>query len=158
MSTLLIRIASLTTVCALSLMRMSGASAQSLPPNFQESVVFSSLTEPTAIQFAPAPDGRIFVAEKSGLVKVFDSLTDTTPDIFADLRTKVFNYWDRGLLGLALAPNFPADPYVYVLYTHDALIGGTAPLFGTPNTSSDNCFFSRILFIRCSHPLKRERL
>ena len=47
------------------------------------------------------------------------------------------NFWDRGLLGLALDPNFPTDPYVYVLYTYDAAIGGTAPRWGTPGALSD---------------------
>ena len=32
---------------------------------------------------------------------------------------------------MALDPDFPANPYVYVLYTHDAEIGGTAPRWGT---------------------------
>ena len=91
--------------------------AATLPSGFQDQVVFSGLSHPTNIQFAS--DGRVFVAEKGGLVKVFDSLTDTTPTIFADLRSKVDDYWDRGLLGLALPPNFPANPYVYVLYTYD---------------------------------------
>ncbi len=50
------------------------------------------------------------MAEKSGLIKVFDSLTDTTPTTFADLRTQVDDYWDRGLLGLALPPGFPTRP------------------------------------------------
>ena len=36
----------------------------------------------------------------------------------------------RGLLGMALAPNFPTNPYVYVLYAHDAPIGGTPPTWG----------------------------
>src|SRR5215204_2289098 len=98
-------------------------------PGFQESTVFSGLTNPTALRFSP--DGRIFVAEKSGLIKVFDSLTDSSPTVFADLRTNVYNFWDRGLLGLALHPNFPATPYIYVLYTYDGVIGGTAPRWGT---------------------------
>lgn len=51
--------------------------------------------------------------------KVFASLTATTPTIFADLRTDVYDFWDRGLLGLELHPNFPATPYVYVLYALD---------------------------------------
>ena len=76
-------------------------------------VVFDGLTRPTAIQFSP--DGRVFVAEKSGLIRVFSDLSDTTPTVFADLRTNVHNYWDRGLLGLALDPQFPTKPYVYVL-------------------------------------------
>ena len=52
---------------------------------------------------------------------------DTTPTTFANLRPKVNHNWDRGLLGLALDPDFPAKPFVYVLYTYDAPIGGTAP-------------------------------
>jgi hypothetical protein len=104
---------------------------------FQDTVVFQGLTSPTVVQFSP--DGRVFVGEKSGIVKVFDNLSDTTPTVFADLRTKVHNYWDRGLEGLALDPSFPTEPYVYVLYTHDAAIGGTAPRWGSPGDTSDGC-------------------
>ena len=104
--------------------------AATLPPGFQESIVFSGLTNPTVVRFSP--DGRVFVAEKSGLIKVFDNLTDPTPTVFADLSTNVHNFWDRGLLGIALDPGFPATPYVYVLYAHDAAIGGAAPRWGTP--------------------------
>src|SRR5438477_4181509 len=86
------------------------AQASTLPTGFQEQVVFSGLTQPTNIEFCP--DGRIFVAEKSGVIKVFDSLSDPTPDVFAVLSTEVHNQWDRGLLGLALAPTFPTNPYV----------------------------------------------
>ncbi|MCI0614100.1 PQQ-dependent sugar dehydrogenase, partial [bacterium] len=111
--------------------------AGTLPAGFQETVIFSGLTQPTAIRFAS--DGRIFVAEKRGVIKVFDSLTDTTPDIFADLNKNVYNFWDRGLLGVALHPNFPATPYVYVLYSYDADIGGTAPKWGTEGVYSDPC-------------------
>jgi glucose/arabinose dehydrogenase len=111
--------------------------AATLPSGFQDSVVWSGLNQPTAIRFSP--DGRVFVAEKSGLIKVFDGLTDSTPTVFADLNVNVYNYWDRGLLGLALDPNFPANPYVYVMYTYDAPIGGTAPTWGTAGTLSDPC-------------------
>ena len=81
--------------------------AAAVPPGFTESVAFSGLTAPTAVRFAP--DGRVVVAEKSGLVKVFDSLTDSTPTVLADLRTNVHDFWDRGLLGLALDPNFTVN-------------------------------------------------
>src|SRR5437879_4946915 len=83
------------------------AAAETLPTGFRDSVVLSGLTYPKNAAFAA--DGRVFVAEKSGIVKVFDSLTDTTPTVFADLRPEVHDYWDRGLLGMALAPNFPTD-------------------------------------------------
>ena len=113
------------------------ADAASLPAGFQEQIVFSGLTEPTALRFSP--DGRVFVAEKSGVIKVFDNLSDTTPTVFADLRTQVHNYWDRGLLDVALAPDFPTNPWVYVLYTFDAAIGGTAPRWGSVGGTSDDC-------------------
>ena len=105
----------------------SGSRGATLPTGFQESIAFSGLTNPTNVEFAP--DGRVFVAEKSGIVKVFDSITDATPTQFADLRTNVHDFWDRGLLGLAIHPQFPSQPYVYVLYTYDAPLGGTAPVF-----------------------------
>ncbi|CAN5874336.1 hypothetical protein BH18ACT11_BH18ACT11_00830 [soil metagenome] len=108
-----------------------------LPAGFQDSVAIGGLNSPTTVQFAK--DGRVFVAEQSGLIKVFDNLSDTTPTIFADLRTNVYNFWDSGMLGLALDPNFPTNPYVYVLYTHDAPIGGTAPRWGQPGATSDGC-------------------
>jgi glucose/arabinose dehydrogenase len=108
-----------------------------LPDGFQETVALSGLEEPTAVRFAV--DGRVFVAEKSGIVKLFDDLADQTPSIFADLRTNVFNADDRGLLALALHPGFPGVPYVYVLYTLDAEIGGTPPRWGSAGTTSDSC-------------------
>jgi glucose/arabinose dehydrogenase len=111
--------------------------ASTLPPGFVDDVVFSGLTNPTAIRFSR--DGRVFVAEKSGILKVFDSLSDPTATVFADLRTNVYNYWDRGLLGLALDPDFPTRPWVYVLYTFDGPIGGTAPTWGMPGVASDGC-------------------
>ncbi|MDD1751272.1 MAG: PQQ-dependent sugar dehydrogenase, partial [Methanothrix sp.] len=106
-------------------------------PGFRESVVFSGLDHPTAFQFAA--DGRVFVAEKSGIILVYQSLSDNNPIIFADLRTNVHDFGNRGLLGMALDPNFPAAPYVYVLYAHDAPIGGVAPAWGSPGSSDDPC-------------------
>ena len=116
------------------------ASTLAVPTGFHEYTVFKGLTRPTAVEFSP--DGRIFVAEKRGIVKVLDNLQDPTPKVFADLRGKVFNNWDRGLLGLALPPDFAADPWVYVLYTNNARIGGTAPLWPVTdpgNPDFDDC-------------------
>ena len=122
---------------ALLLILPAAADPATLPSGFQETVVFSGLTNPTVVRFSP--DGRVFVAEKSGRIKVFDNLTDPTPTVFADLSTNVHNFWDRGLLGFALDPNFPTNPYVYVLYAYDAAIGGLAPRWGTPGVLSDPC-------------------
>jgi glucose/arabinose dehydrogenase/PKD repeat protein len=122
---------------------LAGASA--LPTGFRDSVVLSGLTNPTVLQFAP--DGRIFVGQKNGVIKVFQSLTDTSPVTVADLSNEVDNYWDRGLLGLAIPPDFPANPYIYVLYTYDAPPGGTAPTWNDacptpPGATTDGCVVS----------------
>ena len=112
------------------------AAGATLPPGFSESIVWSGLTNPMAVRFAP--DGRIFVAEKSGRIKVFDSLADQTPTVVADLSGAVQNWWDRGLLGLAIDPAFPTRPYVYVLYTYDS--GGWGDACPTPpGPTTDGC-------------------
>lgn len=129
------RIAVLAAAAVLLASRV--ASAIVLPPGFEASNVFTGLTSPTAVRFAA--DGRVFVAEKSGIVKVFPSIASNTPTVFADLRTNVHNFWDRGLLGLALHPDFPTTPYVYVLYTLDAAPGETPPRWGTPGATFDGC-------------------
>jgi uncharacterized repeat protein (TIGR01451 family) len=124
------------------------ATAATFPAGFAESTLFSGLTRPTAVKFAA--DGRVFVAEKSGLVKVFDNLSDPSPTVFADLRTPVYDYWDRGLLGLELHPDFPATPYVYVLYSLDKNPANPAspiPTWGdtcpaTPGATTDGCVAS----------------
>jgi glucose/arabinose dehydrogenase len=113
-----------------------------LPEGFQETIVLGGLDQPVAVEFSS--DGRVFVAEKSGLVKVFDDLSDATPAIFADLRTQVHNYWDQGLLALALDRDFPTRPYIYVLYTLDAAVGGTPPRWNDdcptpPGPLADGC-------------------
>ena len=100
-----------------------------LLPGFQETVAFSGLTRPTAVRFSP--DGRVFVAEKSGLIKVFDSLSDTSAD---RLRRPAHEgarlLGPRACSGFQLDPEFPAKPFLYVSYSHDAAIGGTAPRWG----------------------------
>ena len=85
------------------------------------------------------PAGRVFVAEKSGIVKTFSSLSDPTPTVAADLRTEVHNFSARGLMSIAVDPNFPTQPYIYVYYTLDAKIGGTPPLYGDVDGTFDSC-------------------
>lgn len=111
-----------------------------LPTGFQDEVVFAGIEQPT--NFAFAADGRVFVATKPGEILVYDDLEDDSPEVFADLRGDVYDTGDRGLLGLALDPNFTqGSPYVYALYTWDHVLG-TAwdpadPEYGKPGTVGD---------------------
>ncbi|MGI5212315.1 PQQ-dependent sugar dehydrogenase [Plantactinospora sp. CA-290183] len=113
------------------------AAGAAVPAGFTQQVVLAGLTRPTRLAFAP--DGRVFVAEKSGIVKVFDSLSDTTPTVFADLRASVYDMADLGLIGLTLPPAFPTDPHVYVSYTYDGVVGGGAPTYHDACPVVGNC-------------------
>ena len=77
----------------------------------------SGFNQPTAIEWTP--DGeKVFVAQQNGVVKVIENgSTNNAP--FIDLSAEVNNTRDRGLLGLAVHPDFPNQPYVYLAYTYD---------------------------------------
>ena len=122
---------------ALATLGLLGLTGCNLPSGFHDYVVFDGLIRPTSVEFSS--DGRVFVTEKRGVVKVFDGVDDASATVVADLRTNTYNSWDRGMLGLALHPDFPAVPDVFVAYTHDALPGGTAPHWGEPDTDNDVC-------------------
>lgn len=113
--------------------------APELPSGFQDSIVLSEVPEPTTMRFAP--DGRVFVATKSGQIFVYGDLDDSSPEVFADLRTEVYDNGDRGLLGLALDPDFASNHFIYALYTYDHLLGEVAPAprWGEPDDSGDDC-------------------
>lgn len=98
------------------------ANAGIVPAGFSDTAVIDNLVLPTAAAFAPT--GRVFIAEKSGIVKTYDSVDDTTATIAADLRDVVYDFWDRGLLGIAVHPDYPAEPYLYALYSYDQKPGG----------------------------------
>lgn len=85
-----------------------------IPPGFTDLPVVSGLTQPVAMAFAP--DGRIFVAEKGGAIKVVQG--GAVVGTFATL--SVTSNVERGLLGIAFDPTFESNPYVYVYYTTSA--------------------------------------
>jgi glucose/arabinose dehydrogenase len=109
------------SLCAgVALLASSGvatASTSTLPPGFQDEAVIDGLNLPTVFDFAS--DGQVFAGEKGGVIKEYDSIHDQTPTVVADLSTDVYDFHDRGLIGLAVDPRFPKQPYVYALYTRD---------------------------------------
>lgn len=87
------------------------------PVNVSAQQLYSGLIQPTAMEFSP--DGRnLYITEQRGIVRVArDGVLQTTP--FLDFRDRVNGTRDRGLLDVAVHPNFPATPYVYLIYTYD---------------------------------------
>ena len=106
-------------------------------PGFSDQVIFSGRTNPIAVRFAAS--GRIFVAEEAGRIYFYDGLSDTSATLFADLRSQVNSYWDRGLLGFTLDPNYASNGHVYVLYSHDTASNGENGQSIANRNGTDNC-------------------
>ena len=72
---------------------------------------------PVAIDWTPDGD-KAFVAQLNGVVRLIENGTlAETP--FIDISPQVNRSTDRGLLGLAVHPDFPNQPYVYLAFTYD---------------------------------------
>src|SRR5258708_16329955 len=85
-----------------------------LPPGFVAETLATNLNAATAI--APAPDGRIFIADQTGKLLVWKGgVVLPTPA----LALHVTDYWERGLIGLALDPDFPRTQNIFLLYVTD---------------------------------------
>jgi len=107
-------LASVGTLLGLPIGPAQGAA--NLPPGFTDSQVVGGLTNPTDMEFAP--DGRLFVAEQAGRVRI--AKPDGTLATFLDISTKVDSTDERGLLAITFDPNFSTNHYVYLHYTREA--------------------------------------
>jgi glucose/arabinose dehydrogenase len=116
--------------CFLSSMFAVKSWAQStLVPDsgFVEEMILSDLPPTTGVAFGP--ENRTYLALKEGIVRVAKGGTLlTTP--FIDISAMTNRRTDRGLGGIALDPQFPTRPYVYLFFTYDPpelLADDTAP-------------------------------
>jgi glucose/arabinose dehydrogenase len=106
------RLVVIAVLLAVALLARSSASAATLPAGFEETAVAAGLDNPTAM--ALSRDGRIFVCEQGGRLRVVkNGHLLTRPFVTLNVNAQ----GERGLLGVALHPNFPQTPYVYVYYT-----------------------------------------
>ena len=98
---------------SLLLMLPVALAAAQLPDGFQEERIATGLN-PTTMTFAP--DGRLFVLEKTGLVRlVKDGALQAKPVL--DLEARVDPWGERGLLALILDPQFARNGWFYLYYT-----------------------------------------
>jgi glucose/arabinose dehydrogenase len=96
----------LTTACFYS------AYAQVYPTDFAQVLVTNGISNPTVMAFAP--DGRIFVAQQAGSLRVIKN-NGLLPTPFIALTVSASG--ERGLLGIALDPDFSTNHYIYLYYT-----------------------------------------
>ena len=90
---------------------VSATYGATLPEGFTETAI-SGLSNPTAMEIAP--DGRIFVCQQGGALRVIkNGVLLTTPFI----TLSVDPAGERGLLGIAFDPNFATNNFLYLYYT-----------------------------------------
>ncbi len=97
--------------------------------------VVDGFNSPLAVVNAGDGSGRLFVVEQPGRIKVVrDGRVLGTP--FLDIRGRILSGGERGLLGLAFAPGFPADPRIFVDYTDrdgNSVVSSFTVPAGTPD-------------------------
>lgn len=88
-------------------------------------LVAAGLRAPWAIDLAP--DGRLFVTERAGRVRVVQlgQGGGLRPDPWATVPASTSNDGEKGLLGLALDPDFASNRFVYIYYSYAASGGAT---------------------------------
>ncbi len=112
-------------IIALALcLHVARTTAQTLPATYTQTTVVSGLQYP--VDFDWAPDGRYFVTQKGGTTSgscanakiLVYSAAGTLLSTFCDLTDSVNCDGERGVLGIAIDPNFATNHYVYVYYVH----------------------------------------
>jgi glucose/arabinose dehydrogenase len=108
----------LVTVFTLALLvgAVSRAESASVPTGFTDAVIASGITYPTTI--AVADDGRVFVAEQGGALRVVkNGALLSQPFVALTVKGQGGAANEAGLVGVTLSPTFATDHFVYVYYT-----------------------------------------
>jgi glucose/arabinose dehydrogenase len=114
---------------AMGLAGQAQAAAPSLAdPNLRFTTVVSDLAFPTSIAFIGANDMLVLEKDTGRVRRVTNGVVQGTA-----LDLSVNNFSERGLLGIALHPNFPTIPHVYLYWTCRSAI----PLDGDPFTPEE---------------------
>ncbi len=78
----------------------------------------SGFSEPVAIE--NAGDERLFVVERTGVIRIVQPNGSIVPTPFLNIATRVdSSSSEMGMLGIAFHPNYESNRYFYVNYTYD---------------------------------------
>lgn len=111
------RLALAVAALGLPLLVASPAAAINLPAGFADTPIATGLTAPTAVAWSP--DGRMFVAEKRGRVRVVTADGTLLPQPLIDISGHVNAFHDRGLLGIATDSSFATNGFLYLFYVYE---------------------------------------
>jgi glucose/arabinose dehydrogenase len=102
---LLLALVASLAVLLLMLLQVKSAAPATLPASFEDRLL-TSINKPIALAFTP--DGRMLVATQPGQLRVYkNGQLLQTPAL--DISSKLCTNSERGLLGVAVDPNFSTN-------------------------------------------------
>jgi glucose/arabinose dehydrogenase len=98
---------------AAAVLPVAGVSAQ-----LTGETLAGGFSQPLFVTSTPTDSSVLYVVEKGGRIKTVDADTGQSLGTFLDLSTSVSTNSERGLLGLAFAPDYDTSGEFYVHYTN----------------------------------------
>lgn len=128
-----------------------------LPPNVQPdnnhftSMVLTQGTLDEPLVFEVLDDGRVFIAERQGTIKVFDPSDATVKNVgFLDVNTT--GNKEQGLVGMTIHPNFQENGWMYLYYFHSRVAKGVISRWNIVN----NALVENSEVVMLEFPAQRE--
>jgi len=85
------------------------------PPKIAANVIVSGLDDPLYVASTPSRPDHLFILEKGGLVKIYNTGTgQTLATPFLNVSSQIATSGEQGLLGLAFAPDYATSRNFYV--------------------------------------------
>ena len=88
-----------------------------LPQDFIDQLVSDEVVKPVGIKFDE--NGQGYVWEQEGRVLILDTSGVLLPEPLIDISDEVGEWWDHGMLGFAMDPNFLENGQFYLFYVVD---------------------------------------
>jgi len=101
-------------VCFAAAGLLTAPAFAALPSGFSD-VLVTTLPGPTALAFTP--DGRLLIAQQSGIVRVYKNGALVPTPALTIPGTRICNNFENGLLGLEKDPAFKTNGWVFLYYT-----------------------------------------
>ncbi len=156
-----VAVISLFTVGVLSILATNGGGGDGSTPSSTSPAVTLSL-----VQFATglndpvgvynAGDGRLFVIEQAGVIRIVQSNGVVLGTPFLDISARVLSGGEQGLLGLAFHPNYATNGFFYVNYTSTGIRRTRISRFrvtGNPNVADPN---SEVILLTVDQPFSNH--
>jgi glucose/arabinose dehydrogenase/PKD repeat protein len=105
---------------------VTGPALAAVPAGFEDTQL---TTFDGAMSLAFTPDGRMLIGGRTGQLRVYQNGTLSAPAL--DLRSRLCWDGERGMVGLAVDPDFASNHHIYIYYSFDKYHDGSGALCKT---------------------------